>query len=138
MGKLIEHAKREFDLAFSEADDDAIPALKADVCELIETFAKQGHSGFTASYCASLFYELANYRPLSPLTNSNEEWEDVSSYFDTEGGTVKTFQNKRSSNVLKTVKTVGKNVKETAFQVDRYILKKMMAQHIRTLTVVTT
>jgi len=68
------------------------------VLELIEVFANQGHSGFSADYVAGLFDQLVHWRPLTPLTGDDDEWNDVSRYH-TEGRPI--YQNKRCSRVFK-------------------------------------
>ena len=45
--------------------------------ELVDVFAKQDHSGFSASWVASLFYRLVKWKPLFPITNNPEEWMAV-------------------------------------------------------------
>lgn len=49
------------------------------VLELIDVFSEQGHSGFSASMVLGMFTEVANYRPLGPLTNDPDEWQQVNS-----------------------------------------------------------
>lgn len=69
-----------------------------EVLELIEVFANQGHSGFSADYVAGLFDQLVHWRPLTPLTGEDDEWNDVSRNH-TEGRPI--YQNKRCSRVFK-------------------------------------
>jgi hypothetical protein len=63
-----------------------------DVLELLEVFAKQGHSGGSAPVIAGLFAKLARYEPLVPLTGKPDEWIEVA-----EG----MWQNARCSHVFK-------------------------------------
>lgn len=67
------------------------------IIELLETFAKQGHSGFSAIYAIDLFEKLVRHEPLSALTGDDSEWEDLSQF----GSTEPAFQNKRFSEVFK-------------------------------------
>lgn len=69
-----------------------------EVLELIEVFANQGHSGFSAGYVLGLFDQLVHFMPLSPLTGGDEEWNDVSMY-STDKRPL--YQNKRCSRVFK-------------------------------------
>lgn len=69
-----------------------------EVLELIEVFAKQGHSGFSAGYVAGLFDQLVHWRPLTPLTGEDDEWDDVSMYSTDNSPS---YQNKRCSRVFK-------------------------------------
>lgn len=76
---LIEHAKREFKLAGytpldQEQPDDPDKWIQENVLELLKVFSKQGHSGFSASYCIRCFTELASFRILTPLTGNDDEW----------------------------------------------------------------
>lgn len=105
MSKLLEHARRELALANLPATDKDVSASDAmaqmiadDVLELIETLAKQGHSGGSVRVCLDLFNTLACYEPLSPLTGAPEEWHEVD--LDT-----RLLQNIRCSRVFKEVAT---------------------------------
>ena len=62
------------------------------VLELIRVFNSQGHSGFSAPYCLNLFNRLASWRPISPLTGEDDEWNDIDANL---------CQNKRYSAVFK-------------------------------------
>jgi hypothetical protein len=63
---------------------------------MMQEFADEGHSGFSASYAISILTKLFDFKPLSPLTGEDDEWHDVSEY----GGTT-LFQNKRYSSIFK-------------------------------------
>ena len=100
---LYKHALTELDYAgYFKPDDDGeagegMNKLMADnVLELIEVFAKQGHSGYSSQFCVSLFESLAKYQPLVPLTGEDREWSDVSG----PSGYL-LWQNKRCSHVFK-------------------------------------
>ena len=69
-----------------------------DVLELIEVFVNQGHSGFSAGYVAGLFDRLVHWKPLTPLTGEDDEWNDVGVY-STDKSPL--YQNKRCSRVFK-------------------------------------
>jgi hypothetical protein len=63
---------------------------------LIDLFASQRHSGYSASWAIDLFAKLANYENITPLTSDPEEWmlvdDDMwqnlrnSECFSTDGG----------------------------------------------------
>ena len=100
---LYKHALMElkfagyFDPEEGEEAMSGMNKMMADnVLELIEVFAKQGHSGFSASFCVGLFETLAKYKPLIPLTGRDDEWTDVA---EMSGGPL--WQNKRCSHVFK-------------------------------------
>ena len=88
---LITHAEKEMALAWPEADE-MQDMVKKDVLQLIEVFAKQGHSGFSAPYVLAVFCKLAKYEPLGPLTGADDEWTEASKGV---------FQNNRCSEVFK-------------------------------------
>lgn len=87
MGRLIEHAKREMELAGVDEDIYGDMTSKA-VLELIEVFSNQGHSGMSASLVLSIFNQVVNFKNLTPLTNDPNEWALVGE---------NTWQNSRNS-----------------------------------------
>lgn len=98
MSNLLKHAERELKLIGYDGKDEYDKMAKEAILQLIETFAKQGHSGFSADYVANMFHKLANYETLSPLTGNDDEWNDVS---DMSGDRKTLFQNNRDSRVFK-------------------------------------
>jgi len=106
----LDHAKRELraagypvregedKLAEVLAGEEDMNVMMADnVMELLEVFANQGHSGFSAPYAISLFTTLAKQEPLGPLTGEDSEWNDVSEMC----GNNPQWQNNRCSHVFK-------------------------------------
>ncbi len=94
MSNLIIHAKKELELAgYFDKEKDFYQGMTGNaVLELIEVFAKQGHSGMSSSLVINLFKELASFNPINPIYCTDEEWEEV------EGDM---FQNNRLSSVFK-------------------------------------
>jgi hypothetical protein len=93
MSQTIDHAKRELKAAgLFDKDSDYGGMLGNSVMSLIRTFSKQGHSGFSANMCVSLFGKLAKHEPLGPLTGKDEEWTNVANDL---------WQNKRCGHVFK-------------------------------------
>lgn len=91
------HAKREFLAAgYTPLDqkqgDGPNKWMQENVLALLTLFAKQGHSGFSASYCIEAFKTLAKFEPLLPLQGTDAEWNEC-------GDGV--FQNRRCSHVFK-------------------------------------
>jgi hypothetical protein len=79
MSNLTDHAKYEMELAgLFDKDSDYDGMLGTSVMELVEVFAKQGHSGFSAARTLAIFNEVANYKPLTPIGKSADEWMNVS------------------------------------------------------------
>lgn len=96
---LLEHAKREFELAGYTNGEEINAMMVANVLELIKVFANQGHSGSSAPFCINLFVKLASFNILTPLTGEDSEWNDVSETYGNAAGTH--FQNNRYSRVFK-------------------------------------
>ncbi len=95
MSLLVAHAKNE--LALLGPEDEMQQAMNAHILRMVETFANEGHSGFSAAYAVAILEKLLRYEPLTPLTGDDSEWRDVSSAC---GGS-KCWQNKRCSHVFK-------------------------------------
>jgi len=100
MSNLLKHAERELTLIGYDGKDEYNNMAKDAILQLIETFAKQGHSGFSAPYVANMFHKLANYEVLSPLTGNDDEWSDVLDERSSDN-TKMFFQNIRDSRVFK-------------------------------------
>jgi hypothetical protein len=95
MSNLKKHAERELKLLGYNLDDKEEGMNKwmmESLLELIDVFAKQGHSGFSADYCAKTYKKLALFEPLTPLTGNDDEWNEVGS---------DVWQNNRCSTVFK-------------------------------------
>ena len=69
MGNLVDFAKRELEQAglFDEEKDFYGGMTGKAVLELIEVFAKQGHSGMSASVVRQLFNTLAKFEIINPV-----------------------------------------------------------------------
>lgn len=98
---LYEYAKKELERIEKGCKDEESlsmqQAIDKNILELIDVFSNQHHSGFTATYVIDILQRLLHYKPLTPLTGEDDEWEDVTSY----GYDTPTFQNKRCSAVFK-------------------------------------
>jgi len=79
------------------------------ILDLIELFDSQGHSGFSASYVVNTFSRLAMFKPLSPLTGEDDEWNDVGNGH---------LQNKRYSAVFKDKDGTAYNIDGKVFTDD--------------------
>jgi len=66
--------------------------IEADILEMIKTFADQGHSGSSASYCIPIINRLLKREPITPLTGRDDEWRDVGNGM---------YQNRRCPNIFK-------------------------------------
>lgn len=75
---LVTHAKEELNRAgLFDKDSDYDGMLGGAVLELVETFAKQGHSGYSAMLVLDIFDKVAKFQPLTPITNDPKEWMGV-------------------------------------------------------------
>jgi hypothetical protein len=63
---------------------------------MVKVFAEESHSGFSGSYALGLLTKLLDFKPLTPLTGEDSEWNDISDYGDSPR-----YQNKRCSSVFK-------------------------------------
>ena len=83
----------EAELARIPHDEDGLQSLMdKNILEIVKIFEEQGHSGFSASYALSVLELLLRFKPISPLTGENDEWNEAGSG---------SFQNKRCSSVFK-------------------------------------
>lgn len=74
---LVSHTKNELQLAgYFDKGEDYGGRMGENVLQLMEAFAKQGHSGYSAQVCLALFEKLARFKTLTPLTSDPSEWED--------------------------------------------------------------
>lgn len=93
---LSDYARRELELAgMFDEDSDYDGAIGEAVMGLIDVFAAQGHSGFSAGITQSIFNQLASYKPLSELTNDPDEWCEIAEDV-VDGKKFKMYQSKRS------------------------------------------
>ena len=81
----LEYAKSELGRIYTKKDlkeSDGINKMMYDnILQLIKVFSKQGHSGYSASYCREMFYKLSSFKPLGPLTSDKKEWMAVEGGF---------------------------------------------------------
>ena len=79
MSNLIEHAKIELDVIGlrEDSEDEMNVAMRNHILHMVTEFAKEDHSGFSASYVINILTKLFSYKPLSPLTGDDSEWINV-------------------------------------------------------------
>ena len=93
MGNLVDYAKEELKrIGMIDSGEPYNDIVTKAILDLIELFASQGHSGFTAPYTVNVFKRPAMFKPLTPLTGEDNEWNEI------EPGL---YQNKRYSAVFK-------------------------------------
>lgn len=90
---LVDYAKEELKrIGMIDSEEPYNDVVSEAIIALIKLFESQGHSGFTATYTINVFERLAMFKPLTPLTGEDSEWNEV------ETGV---YQNKRYSAVFK-------------------------------------
>lgn len=105
---LVAHAEEELRRAgLFDKNSDYGGLLGAAVLELVKKFADQGHSGFSAESTISIFETVARFKPLTPLTGEDDEWEKVDEQL---------FQNKRCSRVFKDLDGSAYDIKGKIFR----------------------
>lgn len=92
---IVNYAERELDLIGLTADseDEMNVAMRKHILHMCNEFAEEGHSGYSASYALRILVRLLDWKPLTPLTGEDDEWNEVGENL---------WQNKRASDVFKT------------------------------------
>ena len=108
MSNLLSHAEDELNRIGMTEDspDEMNVAMRKHILHMMQEFANEGHSGFSASYAISILTKLMDFKPLSPLTGEDSEWNNISDY-----GPEPHWQNIRRSSVFK-------NVDGTCYDID--------------------
>ena len=110
MSNLVDYAKDELKrIGMIDSGEPYNDAGAKAILDLIELFASQGHSGFSGSYVINAFSRLVRFKPLSPLTGEDDEWNELR-----DGS----FQNKRYSAVFKDKDGTAYNVEGKVFTDD--------------------
>ena len=94
---ILKYSKHELDLLDDGSEEQQW--VNKDVMDIMEVFSKQGHSGFSAGYVMNLVRKLGDWRPLTPLKGTEDEWFLEN---DEEGSQ----QNKRCFSVFKEGKLI--------------------------------
>ena len=89
-----------------DKDSDYEGMLGQSVEELMDVFLSQEHSGFSAALVSSIFKELVDGKSLTPLSGDDDEWLEVTEYFENDKK-ILTFQNIRMGSVFKTTDEDG-------------------------------
>ena len=78
---LVEVAKKELDIIMSNCkSDDAREMQKEisnDILEVLQVLCNQGHSNTSAHYIIDKIRKLWLYKPLTPLTGKDDEWNSI-------------------------------------------------------------
>lgn len=85
MSNLVDHARRELQLL---GEDEA---LAANLVACVAVFASFGHSGASAACAVQELTELLQFKTLTPVGTTADEWHDVS-----EASGMPMWQNRRN------------------------------------------
>jgi hypothetical protein len=96
MSNLLSYAENELNrIGMTEDSPDEMNVMmRKHILHMMNEFAEEGHSGFSASYAINILTKLMEFKPLSPLTGEDDEWNLVGDGH---------WQNKRCSSVFKGV-----------------------------------
>lgn len=73
---LVSWAKAELE-RIGKDEDGMQDRMNRDILQIVEIFAEQGHSSFSANYALRALKRLLAYKPLTPLTGEDDEWVEV-------------------------------------------------------------
>ena len=75
---LVSHAQSEMKrVGLYDKDADYDGDIAKSVEELMKVFAAQGHSGGSAMRTLEIFFALARFKTLSPITSDPKEWMEI-------------------------------------------------------------
>lgn len=110
MSNLVDYAKDELKrIGMIDSGESYNDLTAKAILDLIELFDSQDHSGFSAPCVIDTFSRLAMFKPLSPLTGKDDEWNELG-----DGS----FQNKRYSAVFKEKDGTAYNINGKVFTDD--------------------
>ena len=97
---LVTYAEDELRLAGLFDEGSACDGMIGNaVLDLVKLFAKQGHSGFSASITTDIANKLMRYEPLTPLTYAEDEWNHIADEMVADEQRP-LYQNRRKSDVF--------------------------------------
>jgi len=96
MSNMTTHAERELDIIGMKDDGDMNGMMRKHILHMIDEFALEGHSGFSAGYAIQCLEKLLRFEPLSPLMGTDDEWTNVA-----EQNGFPMWQNNRCSRIFK-------------------------------------
>lgn len=94
---LMDYARAELALKLPDHPTDDLSnrmnvSMRKAVEDLMLVFSLEGHSGFSAAYALGCFERVAKFKPLTPLTGEDNEWNHVAEDM---------WQNRRCPDVFK-------------------------------------
>lgn len=76
MSNLVKWAEKELERLVKDGDE-MQKEINKDILQIVEKFAEQGHSGFSASYTLNTLKRLLDWKPISALTGEDDEWGET-------------------------------------------------------------
>ena len=94
MSNLLSYAEDELNrIGMTEDSPDEMNVeMRKHILHMVQEFSKEGHSGFSGRYALNILTKLLDFKPITPLTGADDEWNDVGEDY---------WQNKRCSSVFK-------------------------------------
>lgn len=93
---LVKHAEFELRRAgLFDKDADYGGMIGYAVMKMVQVVAAEGHSGMSHGLTMEIFNRVVNFKTLTPITNDESEWCNVSEYGGPNGE--KIWQNRRQS-----------------------------------------
>lgn len=91
---MLDYAKKELDIIgmTDDSEDEMNRMMRKHILHMVNEFAEEGHSGFSAGYALNILKSLLAFKPLAPLTGADDEWNEVGDGL---------WQNRRASDVFK-------------------------------------
>lgn len=91
---MLDYAKKELDIIgmTDDNEDEMNRMMRKHILHMVNEFAEEGHSGFSAGYALNILKSLLAFKPLAPLTGADDEWNEVGDGL---------WQNRRASDVFK-------------------------------------
>ena len=94
MSNLLSYAEDELNrIGMTEDSPDEMNVeMRKHILHMVKEFSEEGHSGFSGRYALNILTKLLDFKPITPLTGADDEWNDVGEDY---------WQNKRCSSVFK-------------------------------------
>lgn len=74
MSNMVDFAKEELRRLRGDDPDEMQDMMDAHILRMVQAFADEGHSGFSASYAVSILEKVLRFEPITPLTGDEDEW----------------------------------------------------------------
>lgn len=106
MSNLLSYAESELNRIGLTDEDEYNGMMRKHILHMVKEFSEEGHSGFSGQYALNILTKLLDFKPLTPLTGEDDEWNLVGDGH---------WQNKRCSSVFKDVDGSCKDIDGKVF-----------------------